>query len=181
MGSSSTLIRQVTLNLDALGRETNFFDTMLTGVTQYDRNSNRRRRLAQVMQGKEVVQSDDNIYLYDAADRPTAVDCGWVLGNVILIKSSSMLITYQEGLRWQEVTKDGTRTIGYWDDGDIAQIRDTDKSVTPTITIEQTTGPGRRKRTRRMIRTRPISSVVTLICFKPIKSLCLRMAMMTPR
>ena len=70
-----SLIRRVTSNLDALYREQNFFDTMLTGITEYDRNGNRRHRISQIISpvdGQAIV--DDNWYTYDKADRTIVVD-----------------------------------------------------------------------------------------------------------
>ena len=61
--------RTVTSTLDALGRESKFFDTLFSGITQYDPNGNRRRRYGQVKQGAMVLQTDDNWYKYD---QPTA-------------------------------------------------------------------------------------------------------------
>ena len=123
-------MRTVSSRRNALKLETNFFDTMLQGVTSYDRNGNRRRRFAQVLQNSVVLQSDDNWYDYDLADRPVLVDCGLSNGKMVLSKPSSMLIHYQEGVRWEEVTQSGIRTINFYANGDISQIVDTDGATT---------------------------------------------------
>ena len=119
-----SLIRRVTCALDALGRQTNFFDTMLTGINEYDQNSNLRHRVSQIISpvtGGAVV--DDNWYLYNTADQVLVVD--GVVSNGTIVrnsgKSSSYSIEYSSGVRVREIDNQGRACpVEIWADGNIA-------------------------------------------------------------
>jgi hypothetical protein len=128
--ADNTLLRRTTALFDSLGRQSNFFDTMLTGITEYDGNSNRRHRITRLYNPQtNTSPPDDSWYLYDVNNRPTAVNCAFDTQNnrIVPTRQDSFLIEYSQGVRSKETDYLGRpRYIAYWANGDISQFIDTD-------------------------------------------------------
>ena len=105
---------------DALNRETQFYGSFLSGERYFDASNNKRHQVVTVSMPAGV-QTEDNWWDYDPANRVTVVD-GWLVDGVIKpVNSGSYSIVYKQGVRYRETDNTGAVTsINFYDSGDIA-------------------------------------------------------------